>query len=149
MARVPRHHAEPGRSGAAGPADGGEILLSEAHCGACRREPPAGYALVELGAHQLKGIRRPESIKALAGPGLATAPAAECPYRGLLAFEPSDRHLFFGREEVLADAVKRIGPGRLLAVLGASGSGKSSLLRAGVACGRAERASSRASPARG
>jgi energy-coupling factor transporter ATP-binding protein EcfA2 len=61
-----------------------------------------------------------------------TATAAECPYRGLLAFEPSDRHLYFGREVILRDVLRRIAPGELFAVVGASGSGKSSLLRAGV-----------------
>ena len=64
---------------------------------------------------------------------MSTPPsAAECPYRGLLAFEPDDRAFFFGREEVTAKAIGRLAPGRLLAVVGASGSGKSSVLRAGV-----------------
>jgi class 3 adenylate cyclase/WD40 repeat protein/energy-coupling factor transporter ATP-binding protein EcfA2 len=115
---------------------GGEILLSETTAALVRRDLPAGYTIVDLGLHHLKGIQQPEAIKALAGPGLATATAAaECPYRGLLAFEPQDRHLFFGREEVLRDVMARIAPGRLLAVVGASGSGKSSLLRAGVLAG--------------
>ncbi|MDQ6779222.1 MAG: protein kinase [Actinomycetota bacterium] len=116
-----------------GEAGGGEILLSATTAELVRGDLPAGYALVDLGPHTLKGIERPEAIKALTGPGLVTAPAAaECPYRGLLAFEPRDRHLFFGREEVIGDVLGRIAPGRLLAVVGASGSGKSSLLRAGV-----------------
>jgi class 3 adenylate cyclase/WD40 repeat protein/tRNA A-37 threonylcarbamoyl transferase component Bud32/energy-coupling factor transporter ATP-binding protein EcfA2 len=116
-----------------GEASGGEILLSEATEALVQSDLPRGYAIVDLGPHHLKGIHRPEVIKALTGPGLRTAPtAAECPYRGLLAFEPHDRHLFFGREEAVADVLARIEPGRLLAVLGASGSGKSSLLRAGV-----------------
>ena len=66
------------------------------------------------------------------GPG-ASAPLAECPYRGLPAFEAGDRRFFFGREALVADVIGRLEPGRLLAVVGASGSGKSSLLRAGVA----------------
>jgi len=116
-----------------GEAAGGEILLSETTAALARRDLPAGYTVVDLGPHTLKGIQQPEPIKALAGPGLVTAPAAAaCPYRGLLAFEPQHRHLFFGREEVVADVLARIAPGRLLAVVGASGSGKSSLLRAGV-----------------
>lgn len=116
-----------------GEAGGGEVLLSETTSRLVGDDLPAGCTLVDLGPHNLKGIQRPEAIKALCGPGLATAPAAaDCPYRGLLAFEPSDRHLFFGREEVLADLLPRIAPRRLLAVVGASGSGKSSLLRAGV-----------------
>ncbi|MEA2158885.1 MAG: hypothetical protein QOD66_1265 [Solirubrobacteraceae bacterium] len=116
-----------------GEAGGGEILLSETTASLVSGNLPAGYAIVDLGVHNLKGIQRPESLKALTGPGLATVPsAAECPYRGLLAFEPPDRHLFFGREEVVAEVLGRVAPARLLAVVGASGSGKSSLLRAGV-----------------
>jgi len=116
-----------------GEAGGGEILLSETTAELAQESLPAGYAIVDLGAHRLKGIERPQPIKALTGPGLATAPAgADCPYRGLLAFESRDRHLFFGREEIVDDVLARIDSGRLLAVVGASGSGKSSLLRAGV-----------------
>ena len=66
------------------------------------------------------------------GSGVPAPPAAECPYRGLLAFEPEDRAFFFGREDVVGELVGRLAPGRLLAVVGASGSGKSSVLRAGV-----------------
>lgn len=114
-------------------AAGGEIVLSETTAELVLDDLPAGYAIVDLGLHNLKGIQRREAIKALTGPGLATTPAvAQCPYRGLLAFEAQDRHLFFGRERVVADVLARIAPGRLLAVIGASGSGKSSLLRAGV-----------------
>jgi class 3 adenylate cyclase/WD40 repeat protein/energy-coupling factor transporter ATP-binding protein EcfA2 len=116
-----------------GAAGGGEVLLSESTAALVSAHLPAGYTIVDLAPHSLKGIQRPEAIKALAGPGLATGPAAaECPYRGLLAFEPQYRHLFFGRERVVADVLARIAPARLLAVVGASGSGKSSLLRAGV-----------------
>ena len=116
-----------------GEATGGEILLSEATAALVGADLPGGYAIVDLGPHRLKGIQRPEAIKALTGPGLRTAPAAaDCPYRGLLAFEPADRYLFFGREEAVGNVLARIAPGRLLAVVGASGSGKSSLLRAGV-----------------
>ncbi|HLY35319.1 MAG TPA: protein kinase, partial [Candidatus Limnocylindria bacterium] len=116
-----------------GEASGGEILLSDTTAGLAGAELPTGYSIVELGRHRLKGIQKPEAIKAIAGPGLPTPrTAGECPYRGLLSFQPGDRHLFFGREAVVAEVVSRIAPGRLLAVVGASGSGKSSLLRAGV-----------------
>jgi class 3 adenylate cyclase/WD40 repeat protein/energy-coupling factor transporter ATP-binding protein EcfA2 len=116
-----------------GAAGGGEVLLSETTAALAVADLPAGYKIVDLGPHRLKGIRRAEAIKALTGPGLSTAPAvADCPYRGLLAFESADRYLFFGREEAVGEVLARIAPGRLLAVVGASGSGKSSLLRAGV-----------------
>ncbi|MFC5827474.1 caspase, EACC1-associated type [Nonomuraea insulae] len=58
------------------------------------------------------------------------------PYRGLAAFGPEDADYFFGRTEltrVLVDRVARqAGMGGLLVVTGPSGSGKSSLLRAGL-----------------
>ena len=62
--------------------------------------------------------------------------SAECPYPGLAAFQPEDAGRFFGREQLTAELVTRAGeqltrPG-LLMVLGPSGSGKSSLLRAGL-----------------
>ncbi|MDX3454011.1 hypothetical protein PV396_19010 [Streptomyces sp. ME02-8801-2C] len=54
------------------------------------------------------------------------------PYRGLARFEPDDHALFFGRDR-LVDEVRELVCTRRFAVLfGASGSGKSSLLRAGL-----------------
>lgn len=54
------------------------------------------------------------------------------PYKGLLRFEPEDADLFFGREQVAADVLARLSASRLVTVLGASGNGKSSVVRAGV-----------------
>ncbi len=54
------------------------------------------------------------------------------PYRGLQRFEPGDQGLFFGREEITARLAAHVRAHRLVAVVGASGSGKSSLLRAGL-----------------
>lgn len=54
------------------------------------------------------------------------------PYPGLARFEPGDREHFFGRDELRADLVALVGRRRFAAVVGASGSGKSSLLRAGL-----------------
>src|SRR5215208_2741698 len=114
-------------------ADGGEILLSSVTSELVAKHLPEGCSLVDLGPHRLKGLGAPERIHALAGPGIRTPlSAAESPYRGLLAFEPDDRAFFFGREDVAAKIIGRLAPGRLLAVVGASGSGKSSVLRAGV-----------------
>ena len=95
---------------------------------------PDGCSLVDLGPHRLKDAGAPERIRALKGPGVRTPPpATECPYRGLLAFEPDDRALLLrprGGRRASSSAASR--PGRLLAVVGASGSGKSSVLRAGL-----------------
>ncbi|MFK0025078.1 hypothetical protein [Streptomyces sp. NPDC090798] len=57
---------------------------------------------------------------------------AAAPYRGLARFEPGDRDLFFGRDALVDQLAAHMGTHRLVAVVGASGSGKSSLLRAGT-----------------
>lgn len=61
------------------------------------------------------------------------------PYKGLQFFDESDTALFFGREKLTRLLINRIRerltaspPRRFLAVIGASGSGKSSILRAGL-----------------
>ncbi|MFD3314597.1 PQQ-binding-like beta-propeller repeat protein [Streptomyces sp. NPDC058694] len=54
------------------------------------------------------------------------------PYRGLARFEAGDSALFFGREQLTADLVGLLRRHRFAAVFGPSGSGKSSLLRAGL-----------------
>lgn len=54
------------------------------------------------------------------------------PYRGLARFEPGDHALFFGRDRLVDDLVSLATGHRVVTVFGASGSGKSSLLRAGL-----------------
>ncbi|GGK32690.1 hypothetical protein GCM10010124_26830 [Pilimelia terevasa] len=54
------------------------------------------------------------------------------PYLGLASFQLGDAGRYFGREALIADLAARAGATGLLAVVGASGSGKSSLLRAGL-----------------
>ncbi|WP_406472574.1 helix-turn-helix domain-containing protein [Streptomyces platensis] len=57
---------------------------------------------------------------------------ADPPYRGLARFEPGDAELFFGRDQLVDDLLQLARGHRVVAVVGASGSGKSSLLRAGL-----------------
>ena len=73
-----------------------------------------------------------------AGSGAAAAPLAANPYVGLDTFEEKDADRFFGREQFLEevlwpafDALAHA-PERLLALVGPSGSGKSSVARAGL-----------------
>ncbi|MEO1065054.1 MAG: BTAD domain-containing putative transcriptional regulator [Actinomycetota bacterium] len=54
------------------------------------------------------------------------------PYKGLEAFDLTDVHDFFGRKDVQAELADRIAQQRLIAVVGPSGSGKSSVVRAGL-----------------
>ena len=58
--------------------------------------------------------------------------AGDPPYIGLHYFTASDANLFFGREELTARLVKSLHEAHYLFVVGASGSGKSSLIHAGV-----------------
>jgi ABC-type uncharacterized transport system fused permease/ATPase subunit len=55
-----------------------------------------------------------------------------CPYKGLDVFEEEDAELFFGREKLEDDLVSRVKDSRTVFVTGPSGSGKSSLVRAGL-----------------
>ena len=66
------------------------------------------------------------------GDHLPPVEGAVCPYQGLHVFEPEDAPFFFGREALLADVLARLAEARVLVVVGPSGSGKSSFLRAGL-----------------
>jgi len=55
-----------------------------------------------------------------------------CPYQGLAAFQPGDAGRFYGRDAMVRDLVSRLQTNRVLVIGGASGSGKSSLIRAGL-----------------
>lgn len=54
------------------------------------------------------------------------------PYKGLQFFAVEDAHLFYGRAQLTAELIDHLRQDRFLAVVGASGSGKSSLVRAGL-----------------
>ncbi|MEV8419296.1 nSTAND1 domain-containing NTPase [Streptomyces niveus] len=66
------------------------------------------------------------------GPAAHASDDDIAPYPGLARFGPGDREHFFGRDGLRADLVALAGRRRFIAVVGASGSGKSSLLRAGL-----------------
>jgi WD40 repeat protein/DNA-binding SARP family transcriptional activator len=55
-----------------------------------------------------------------------------CPYKGLATFDFADAEYFFGREQLVAELVARLVGAPLLGVVGPSGSGKSSVVRAGL-----------------
>ena len=58
--------------------------------------------------------------------------AADCPYLGLVPYDVTDADTFFGREADIATCLRRLDDTGVLAILGPSGIGKSSLARAGV-----------------
>ena len=85
-------------------------------------------------ARLLRELRR----IALDAQGGFTWDARRPPFPGLLAFQEEDAAVYFGRDDDICRLIERLearraqGGARLIALLGSSGSGKSSLLRAGV-----------------
>jgi WD40 repeat protein len=116
-----------------GLADGGHIFLSAATKEALDGDLPDGCRIVDLGAHSLKGFTAREEIYAVTADGLKAPPSTECPYQGLRAYGRDDGDRFFGRDQTVAEAIEQLRSHGWLCVVGSSGSGKSSLLRAGVA----------------
>ncbi|MDT7570249.1 MAG: hypothetical protein QOE05_423, partial [Actinomycetota bacterium] len=84
-----------------------------------------GRDLVEL---ERLLLRQDPSLAAPVGRVVST----ECPYRGLLAYGPDDADTFFGRDRDAAACLRRLRDTGVLTVVGPSGVGKSSLVRAGV-----------------
>jgi WD40 repeat protein/DNA-binding SARP family transcriptional activator len=76
------------------------------------------------------------ALAAGSSPPVAQGVAVRNPYKGLRAFAEADAGDFFGRERLVERLTTRLGElgpgGRFLAVVGPSGSGKSSLVRAGL-----------------
>lgn len=79
------------------------------------------------------GREPPGALLALFDERLApTLDDALCPYIGLEPFDERQKDRFFGRQALVAELAQRLGQRRFVAVVGASGSGKSSLVRAGL-----------------
>jgi len=78
-------------------------------------------AAAEWAASQSNGVRHRTS-----------AVDEEPPYLGLISYGVDEADRYFGRQRILTQLVEMLGEHRFIAVFGASGSGKSSLLRAGL-----------------
>jgi len=128
-------------------AHGGQVLLSQTTRELVANDLPDGLAIRDLGEHRLKDLKFPTCIYQLDVEGLAsdfpplrtkfsgTEPPTpgEPPFKGLQFFDEADAYLFFGRELLTAKLVDRLRETQFLSVIiGASGSGKSSLVRAGL-----------------
>src|SRR5262249_50679805 len=109
-------------------AERGQVLIDDPTAGAIdSRLPP------EIGLAEVRDAPPGLDAWALVAPSLSIPQrAASCPYRGLMAFGTEDGDLYFGREEVVASVLDRLLEDGFMAVVGASGSGKSSLVRAGL-----------------
>jgi WD40 repeat protein len=79
------------------------------------------------------GLEVPDAILDEFDPNLAPdIDDSLCPFVGLSAFQEKDQSVFFGRERQVSELVGRLRTSRFLAILGSSGSGKSSIVRAGL-----------------
>ncbi|MBP2478045.1 WD40 repeat protein/energy-coupling factor transporter ATP-binding protein EcfA2 [Crossiella equi] len=76
--------------------------------------------------------RRWRAVAEHTGTATPAEPGGEPPYPGLAAFQAGDADRFFGREELVQRLRLLLGQRRFVAVVGASGAGKSSVLRAGL-----------------
>ena len=90
-----------------------------------------GYAFCGEARADGDGRGRQQTPGAQAGTG-TTAEEALRPYPGLSAFTEADAEHFFGREAEVEALWEKVRRQRLLAVIGPSGVGKTSFLRAGV-----------------
>ncbi len=80
------------------------------------------------------GHEAPDAILAEFDPSLTPDLADSLnPYVGLEAFQENNQGVFFGRQRLIESLVDHLRTNRLLALVGPSGSGKSSVVRAGLA----------------
>jgi WD40 repeat protein/class 3 adenylate cyclase len=124
----------------------GEVLVSPSVAHLARKVEGLDY--IERGAVRLKGLEKPVDVVAVRperedvardlafrralDPAVTGAVETRNPYKGLRAFAEDDAADFFGREALTEHLVERLAETRFLAVVGPSGSGKSSVVRAGL-----------------
>jgi WD40 repeat protein len=121
---IKAHYSATTLSDAAGGRDLPSLAVTLAYVRACGGNP----ADWEQRWHTLAAQRAPHRPSA----DPHTNDRADGPYVGLAAFEPDDAGRFFGRDALTEDVVDRVQARRFVAVFGASGAGKSSVLRAGL-----------------
>jgi len=110
------------------------VAIVEAVAKATAKDPSERFESVEEFLHALAAGSAAESlVQASAWP---LDPDIQNPYKGLLAFDDGDTDRFFGRESLVNELVERFSgmtlSSRCLIVVGPSGSGKSSVVRAGL-----------------
>ena len=111
----------------------GEIFLSRSTAELVRADEHSDVRLIELDA-DAEASDDSDGVFAVGDRGLSPSPdPSRSPYPGLAPFGRDDADLFFGREDVVERCVELLREERFAAVVGASGSGKSSVVLAGLA----------------
>ena len=102
-------------------------------------DPPGGFLRLQTWVDLRSDLTDPAQLHLLLTGIRGHAPAdgstlreAFCPYRGLLPFREEDAGLFFGRETETEELVGKLREHNLVTLVGRSGSGKSSIVYAGL-----------------
>jgi WD40 repeat protein len=112
----------------------GEVLVSETTAEIVRVGLPPGLDLMRLGSHRLQALDSTDDVSAVVADGVATPPdPTRSPYPGLTPFNIDHADLFVGREVVVERCHALFDERGFIAIVGASGSGKTSLAVAGLA----------------
>ena len=110
-------------------AHGGQVVLSQATAVLVRDALPDGWALVDLGAHRLKDLGRPEQVYAAQVPGLPDEfpPLRSLDNPALANNLPAQSASFVGRVREVAEVRDLVKANRLVTLAGAGGAGKTRL----------------------
>ena len=93
---------------------------------------PASRALAAARSEIAAGVRDLARVRAWRADPVLGPPQVACPYKGLAPYERADAPLFHGREDLVERLCARLVDTAFVAVVGSSGVGKSSLVRAGL-----------------
>jgi hypothetical protein len=93
----------------------------------------SGGAVGVVGAHVVRIENLYVGAAGSPEPAKPAGPIPPCPYPGLAYFGPEDAYRFFGREQAIQALVAAVAKRSSTALVGASGSGKSSVVLAGLA----------------
>ncbi len=112
-------------------ADPGGICVSESVRSAAGSKLPLGFEF--MGEREVKNIAEPVRTYRVVDPDEADASrTVTCPYPGMVPFSAADAQHFYGRDEEVVRMVQLLRRQRFMMVIGPSGSGKSSLVYAGL-----------------
>ncbi|MBN8442220.1 MAG: SUMF1/EgtB/PvdO family nonheme iron enzyme [Thauera sp.] len=119
------------------PARGKEVGLGEFHAGGVPKESGNAKPISTWENEEDAWARACQAILDFmkTHPPRVTPARGACipnPYPGLVAFTPASQRFFFSRDEDIPRVVERLADGQFVCVIGASGTGKSSLIAAGV-----------------
>lgn len=91
-----------------------------------------GNATIDQSRHIIYNYFYHQESKAVSVESTGLPDSLHCPYRGLFHFSPADAEFFFGRQVFVDELVRAVQVRSFIPVLGASGSGKSSVVLAGL-----------------